>query len=62
MMSNVIILNADMEEPNCCRCDFREGDEKICEQCGSWWANYQRTIDLDKEMEKHGKINKASTR
>lgn len=53
-VSNVIILNADDEEPICLRCDnFGEPYDDICEKCGNTgWSCYHREVLIaDKEVE-----------
>ena len=43
------IMDADLEEPNCYRCDHaHRNDDEFCEKCGpKWgWAGYRRTEEL----------------
>lgn len=46
-------FDADIEEPECNRCDNVCTHQKICDNCAPWWANYRRTVmteitDLEK--------------
>jgi hypothetical protein len=49
----IFVMNADLEEPKCCRCDnfhcyYQEDKETVCDKCGSeyGWYNYRRTEEL----------------
>ncbi len=51
-----IVFDADMEEPDCCRCDYCCKDEKACDCCGPeyGWYGYKRTEYLELEDEDKG--------
>lgn len=44
-----LIFDADMEEPDCCKCDNCCRNEVACEQCGPeyGWYRYERTEYLE---------------
>ncbi len=56
MCTYKIIFNADMEEPDCCRCDNCCRNEKVCDYCGPeyGWYHYERTEYLEPEDEDEG--------
>ena len=45
------IFDADMEEPDCCRCDYCCRGSDICETCGPeyGWCGYKRTEIVEED-------------
>ena len=50
-MNIKIVYDADMEEPDCMRCDHCIDDNGYCNKCGpdNFWAYYRRTEKMEVE-------------
>lgn len=53
-----IVRDADDEEPDCMKCDHVMASEDYCKDCGSWWANYQRTSTVNDEPVPYDEIRR----